>query len=154
HEYLTQTVFTEKRPFHEDEFVRFMFDRSQPHTDTLALAAELARSNRYLLATLNNESLELNIHRIEKFHLTDYFTAFLSSCFLGTMKPDSEIYRKALQITQRAPDECIFIDDREANLEPAQHLGMNTIHYQDAQQLRQELSRLGVETTASPSAVS
>src|SRR5262249_58669919 len=135
------------------EFVQFMFDRSQPHTDTLGLVAELSRSNRYLLATLNNESLELNIHRIEKFHLADYFTAFFSSCLLGTMKPDSEIYRKALQITQRCPDECILIDDRQANLEPAQHLGMNTIHYQDAHQLRQSTSAYAEKSCVSRKSV-
>jgi putative hydrolase of the HAD superfamily len=154
HEYLNQTVFTQPRPFHQHEFVQFMFAQSEAYTDTLSLVSELARLNKYLMATLNNESLEINIHRIEKFHLTQYFSAFYSSCFLGAKKPEGEIYRKALQITQRSPEECIFIDDRKENLEQARHLGMNVIHHQNAQQLRQELSRLGVETAASGSAIS
>ena len=81
---------------------------------------------------------------IEQFGLRKHFTAFLSSCFLGVKKPEHTIYRLASQITQRAPDECLFIDDRALNLECAQLLGMRTIHYQDPAQLRQELQRHGV----------
>lgn len=145
HEYLDQTVFTGPRSFSREEFVQFMFDQSRPHVETLEIVAELSRSRRYLLATLNNESLELNIHRIEKFHLCDYFTAFFTSCFLCIKKPEGDIYRKALQITQRSPQECIFIDDRESNLGPARHLGMNVIHYREPTQLRQELVQFGLE---------
>jgi putative hydrolase of the HAD superfamily len=152
HEYLDQTVFTQARPFSHEEFVKFMFDQSQPHVETLEVVSKLARSRQYLMATLNNESLELNIHRIEKFHLRDYFTAFFSSCFLGVTKPEGDIYRKALQITQRTPDECVFVDDRDSNLAVARHLGMHTILYQGAEQLRLELSRYGVRVDASRSA--
>ena len=121
-----------------------MFAQSKPLPETLSIVERLAASRKYLMATLNNESLELNRYRIEQFGLRKHFTAFLSSCFLGVKKPEHTIYRLASQITQRAPDECLFIDDRALNLECAQLLGMRTIHYQNPAQLRQELQRHGV----------
>jgi putative hydrolase of the HAD superfamily len=72
------------------------------------------------------------------------FKAFFSSCYLGVRKPEEGIYKLALEVTQRNPDECLFIDDRELNLECARQLQMRTIHFQDAAQLRQELAANGV----------
>jgi FMN phosphatase YigB (HAD superfamily) len=59
-------------------------------------------------------------------------------------KPGADIYRLALHITQREPGECLFIDDRSLNLECARELGMRTIHFQNSNQLREDLLRSGV----------
>jgi putative hydrolase of the HAD superfamily len=118
-----------------------MWAQSQPYPESLAMVAELARSKQYLLATLNNESRELNEYRIERFHLGDYFTAFFSSAFLGVRKPDEKIYQMALEITQRRPDECLFVDDRELNVESARRSGMQAIQFRNPAQLRQDFSR-------------
>lgn len=143
--YLERTIFYRPRDFSVEQARQFMFDESRPCGDSLALLARLAGSCRYFLATLNNESRELNLHRIERFGLKKYFTVFFSSCFLGVKKPDEEIYVKALEMSQRAPAECVFIDDRALNLECARRLGMRTIQFQDAKQLERELRALGVE---------
>ncbi|MFQ5695187.1 MAG: HAD-IA family hydrolase, partial [Terriglobia bacterium] len=102
-------------------------------------------TGRYRLATLNNESLELNRYRIEQFRLRETFSDFFSSCFLGVRKPDHAIYQRALQITQRQPAHCLFIDDRALNLECAQRLGFHTIHHQTVAQLQKELKQEGVD---------
>jgi putative hydrolase of the HAD superfamily len=144
-EYLDQTIFCRSRSFTREQFKTFMFAQSRAHPEAQAVPDRLARSGKYLLATINNEGLELNLHRIEQFGLRRDFTAFFSSCFLGVRKPDEAIYHLALQVTQRAPEECLFIDDRALNLECAWRLGMRTIHYQNAAQLQEELRRNGVE---------
>ena len=143
-EYVRRTVFYRERPFRPDDFKRFMFDQSQPFPDSLAFLGELARPRRFLMAALNNESLEINEYRIHTFHLRDYFEIFFSSCYLGLRKPDAAIYRQALRITQRAPGECVMIDDRALNLECARELGMGVIQFQNVAQLRAELARFGV----------
>ena len=143
-EYLRRTVFYRERPFTPAGFKEFMFAQSQPNPEALDLLGRVARTRRYRMATLNNESLELNEYRIRKFHLRDYFEAFFSSCYLGVRKPDPGIYTRALQITQREPAECVLIDDRGLNLECARELGMRTIQFQDAAQLQSDLARLGV----------
>jgi len=144
-EYLRQTVFYRARPFTQAEFKAFMLAQSHPYPEALAVLDRVASSGNYLLATLNNESLELNLYRIDRFDLRRYFTVFLSSCYLGVRKPDEAIYRKALWITQRPPEESVLIDDREANLEPAERCGMRTIRYQTPPQAQHDLERLGVQ---------
>lgn len=147
-EYLRRVVFYRERPFTADEFKEFMFEQSQARPEALAFLGNLARTRRYLNATLNNESLEINEYRIRTFHLRDYFEVFFSSCYLATRKPDRGIYALALKITQREPGECVLIDDRGLNLECAQELGMHTIQFQNVGQLQTDLARLGVSAGA------
>jgi putative hydrolase of the HAD superfamily len=146
--YLDETVFYAPRSFSEREFKDFLFALSTEIRGTRVVLDEVTSAGRYLLATLNNESAELNAQRIERFHLTRNFTAFFSSCYLGVRKPDEAIYRKALDISQRAPEECIFIDDRAPNLETARRLGMRTILFQNPAQLAKELMQLGIRGAA------
>ena len=145
-EYLRRTIFYRERAFAVEEFREFMFDWSQPFPESLDFLGRLARQRKYAMAALNNESLEINEYRIQKFHLRDYFEAFFSSCYLRLRKPGAEIYTKALKITQCEPSECILIDDRELNLECARELGMKTIQFKNVAQLRDELKQFGVAT--------
>jgi putative hydrolase of the HAD superfamily len=143
--YFDRVVFYQPRSFSRDEFRAFVFAQSQPKPDSLEIAEELAIQKKYFLATLNNEILELNLYRIRHFDLSKYFPVFFSSCFLGLRKPDEDIYRAALNIMQRPAEQCLFIDDREVNLECPRELGFITIHFQDARQLRRELGENGVD---------
>jgi putative hydrolase of the HAD superfamily len=143
-EYLRRTVFYRRRPFTRDEFESFLFSQSHEHHEALDAVKRFSASNRWLVAALNNESSELNEHRIKKFKLRELFSIFLSSCFLGVRKPDEKIYQLALRITQRSPAESVFIDDRSINLEAAERVGMRTVLYKDPQQLTADLGRLGV----------
>jgi len=143
-EYLERTIFYRPRSFTVEDFKQYMFSLSQPHPETLQLARELSRSCQYLMSTINNESKELNLFRIQTFGLREIFSLFVSSCFVGLRKPEDAIYRLALDITQRPPEESCFIDDRPLNLDTAARLGMHVIQMENAQQLRQQLQKLGV----------
>jgi putative hydrolase of the HAD superfamily len=143
-EYLERTIFYRTRTFSKDAFKDYMFSLSRPKSDVLAMAQALAKSGKYLMSTLNNESAELNQYRIQTFHLREIFSMFVSSCFVGMRKPEAGIYRLALDIRQKPPEECCFIDDRELNLESARGIGMHAIQMQNIEQLRAELGKLGV----------
>jgi len=145
-EYLDRTIFYRARPFTRETFKQYIFSLSQAHEDVLAFARALAKSGKYLMATINNESIELNLYRIEKFGLRGVFTDFFSSCFVGLRKPEEGIYRLSLDVTQKQPQECCFIDDRDLNLECARSLGVHTIEMKNLGQLQQELRKLGVTT--------
>lgn len=143
-EYLQRTVFYRKRSFSTEEFRDYIYGLSKPKADSLAFARAIADNGKYFMSTINNESRELNLYRIEKFELRKIFRLFISSCFVGLRKPESGIYKLAIEVTQFDPQECCFIDDRALNLECAQALGMRTIQMQSAEQLRTELEKLGV----------
>jgi putative hydrolase of the HAD superfamily len=143
-EYLRCTVFYRPRPFEPAEFKAFMLAQSTPFPETIDLARALARTGRYRLMTINNESAELNQYRLEQFGLRDIFITFFSSCWVGILKPARRIYEVALAMSQAEAQTSVFIDDRERNLEPARALGMRTIRFTDALGLRQELAAMGV----------
>jgi len=142
-EYLDVAVFCEARDFTRDEFRHFMFAQSEPWPDSIAVARDLARTG-VRMATLNNESEELNEYRIDHFGLCDVFPTFFTSCWLGVRKPTHEIYARVLGMTQSEPGQTLFVDDRAQNLRPAAALGMNTIRYESAGQLRSGLEAHGL----------
>ena len=144
-EYLDRTLFYRQRGFTREEFTGFMFAQSKEYAETREILDKLASSRKYFVGAINNEPLELNQYRIEAFDLRRNFLVFFSSCYVRSRKPEEMIFRVALEVTQRKPGQCLCIDDRPLNLESPRRLGMNTIHHQNAVQLRSELGKYGVE---------
>jgi len=143
-EYLESAVFYCPQPCTRPEFREFMLAQSAPFPDSIEVARELTGNPRLRLMTLNNESEELNVHRIERFGLRPIFSAFLSSCWLGARKPSRLIFQRALGISQAEPGRALFIDDRDQNLAPARLLGFQTLLFTDAVSLRQALASRGL----------
>jgi putative hydrolase of the HAD superfamily len=98
------------------------------------------------MATLNNEGEDLNRYRIEKFALGSIFPTFFSSCWLGVRKPTHRIYERVFGMTMAAPQRTVFVDDRIQNLNPAASLGVKTILFENAGQLRASLGAHGLVT--------
>jgi putative hydrolase of the HAD superfamily len=144
-EYLERTLFYRPRAFSREEFTAFMFAQSKEYPDTRAILDKVTKTQKYFVGAINNEPLELNQYRIEAFELRRNFLVFFSSCYVHSRKPEETIFRVALEVTQRPPEQCLFIDDRPLNLERPGKLGMNTILYRGAEQLRLELGKYGVE---------
>jgi putative hydrolase of the HAD superfamily len=144
-EYLRHVVFYEPRDFTPTQFLEVMKQQSKLLPDSgIGILRELAASEKYVLATVNNESRVLNEYRVAKFGLAELFQAFFSSCYLGLRKPDPKIYQVALDVLQRDPEEAVFIDDRAENVAAAAKLGIHAIQYKGSAQLAEELARVGV----------
>ena len=144
-EYLDRTLFYRPRKFTREEFTAFMFAQSKEFPASREILDACASSSKYFVGAINNEPLELNQFRIETFSLRRSFQVFFSSCYVHSRKPEEGIFRVALAVTQRAPKNCIFIDDRPLNLEAPRRLGFSVIHYQSPDQLRSDLRNLQVE---------
>jgi putative hydrolase of the HAD superfamily len=144
-EYLDRTLFYRPRAFSREEFTAFMFAQSREYPDVRTILDQVTNSGKYFVGAINNEPLELNEYRIEAYNLRRNFLVFFSSCYVRSRKPEETIFRVALEVSQRPPEQCLFIDDRPLNLESPRRLGMNTIHHQNAEQLRSELGKYGVE---------
>ncbi|MFO0891586.1 MAG: HAD-IA family hydrolase [Isosphaeraceae bacterium] len=142
--YIEKTVFHIERPFSRQDFRSLMFAQSRQLGETLDWVRRLAASGEHRLFTLNNESRELHEHRVATFGLCSLFRAFLTSCYLGQVKPDEEIYRNALGIAGCGASGGVFIDDRPVNVETARRLGFRAILFQGLEPLRAELSTLGI----------
>ena len=142
-EYLSVTIFCEPRDFTPADFKAFMFAQSEPWPDSIAVVRDLSATG-VEMATLNNESEELNCYRIERFGLRDIFPTFFSSCWIGARKPTLAIYHRVMGMTQANPARTLFVDDRAQNLSPATALGIQTVRFESAGQLRSELRARGL----------
>jgi putative hydrolase of the HAD superfamily len=142
--YLNQVVFNQERPFTRAEFKEFMFAQSRPKVEMINLVSGLKWKHRLKTAAISNEGRELTIHRIQKFDLTAFIDFFVSSCFVHFRKPDVDIYRMALDISQAEPSRSAYIDDRALFVEIAQSLGINGIHHTGFEATRSALKGLGL----------
>lgn len=105
------------------------------HPECLDMLAELKRQRKLRLATLNNESRELNEHRLDAFKLRSLFDYFICSGYLHEMKPSHSIYQAAIDISGFEARTALFIDDNQSNCEAARQLGMQAIEFKSPGQL-------------------
>ncbi len=96
----------------------------------------------YLLSNFSTEKYELIKHDHE---FLDLFDDQIISGELKTVKPDRAIFDITLKRINRDPWECLFIDDSLANIETANNMGFQTIHFQSPPLLRESLKKLSIK---------
>ncbi|RUL86948.1 HAD-IA family hydrolase [Tautonia sociabilis] len=144
--YLHRTVFHRPRHFSMDEFQEFMYSQSQPLEESLEWIRSLAARDNCHLFSLNNESRELHEYRVRTFRLNRIFRGFLTSCYLGRVKPDDEMYSAALGIASCSRTRAIFIDDRALNVEAAVAAGFQAVRFTGIEPLREFLQEHGIDS--------
>ncbi len=148
-EYLQQAVFYTPRQFSPDEFVIRMRAVSRVLYPQMIDFLHRLRDHRRadsspVMYMLSNESRELMEYRIPTFGLTGLFDAFLVSSYIGLRKPGPDFFHCALNISQRKPGQCVFIDDREENVAAARRLGIHGILMETPQQVIDDLAQIGI----------
>jgi 2-haloacid dehalogenase len=98
----------------------------------------------YPIYGLSNWSAETFPYAREKYNFFDLFDDMVISGAVGYVKPEPEIYHMVLEKIGRPARECLFIDDSLANIQQAQKMGFETIHYQSTQQLAIELKSMNI----------
>ncbi len=148
-EYLKRTVFYEPRHFSIQEFTEFMFSLSAPYQETIDFFKDLKNQFQLKVIAVSNEGRELNDYRITEFNLRELFNAFISSSYVHLRKPDADIFKMAIDISQTHPDHILYIDDRHMFVEVAQSLGMNGMHYEGLEKARNQLKLYEFQNTQS-----
>jgi len=143
-EYLDRVVFYERRTFTKAQFRRFMFAQSHPYPQMLNLIARLKIRHKLKIVVVSNEGRELNAFRIGKFKLRTFVDSFISSCFVHVLKPDAEIFRLALDISQSLPQEVAYIDDTSMFVQIAEGLGIRGVHHKDFRTTVAKLASFGL----------
>ena len=72
----------------------------------------------------------------------DLFDVIVFSSDVGMQKPDPEIYRLTLSRLKVDPQETIFLDDRERNVDGALSVGMHGLLFTETHQAIEEIKRL------------
>ncbi len=70
-----------------------------------------------------------------------YFSRLFLSFEIGHAKPSPESYKFVLKELGVKPEEVVFVDDKQENVDGARAVGMHAICFHDAKQLSGELSK-------------
>ena len=98
----------------------------------------------YKIYGLTNWSAETFPIALERY---DFFSLLDGMVVSGTekvIKPGPEIYKLLIERYNIVPEESVFIDDNLKNVEAAKRLNFKTVHFKNPEQVREELSGLGV----------
>ena len=142
-EYMNRVIFYEKRNFTKAQFRAFMFEQSKPYPDMISLIARLKEKYNLKVTAVSNEGRELTGHRITKFKLDKIFDSFVASSYVHFRKPDVDIYKIALDVSQVEPENVLYLDDRHMFIEVAGTLGIKGIHHQKFETTKDELAKRG-----------
>jgi putative hydrolase of the HAD superfamily len=143
-EYLDRVVFHQQRDFTRAQFRRFMFAQSKSFPGMIELLTELKAKYGLKIAVVSNEGRELNAYRIRRFKLGAIVDAFISSCFVHLRKPDTEIFRLALDIIQAPAQQTVYIENTSMFVEIAAGLGIQCILHTDFESTCAKLATLGL----------
>jgi len=76
---------------------------------------------------------------------TLFLDSFISSCLTHLRKPDWDILRPALDITQASARQVVYAENTPMFIEIAEGLGIRSILHTDYKSTRAELSALGLK---------
>jgi epoxide hydrolase-like predicted phosphatase len=102
--------------------------------------ASLLKEKGYKVALLSNAELPSMHYFYEQQY--DMFDVTVFSCAEGMRKPEKRIYEIALERLGVKPNEAIFIDDKQENIDAAKELGIYGILFVNPDQVKKELSSI------------
>jgi putative hydrolase of the HAD superfamily len=121
-----------------------MCEQSKPYPEMIAMLGQL-KARGLKIAVVSNESLELNAYRIRTFGLARFADSFISSCFVHLRKPDANIFRLALDITQTPAHQVLYIENTPMFVQIAEGLGIRSILHTDYKSTHAQLASLGLK---------
>lgn len=142
--YLDFVIFNKEQEFRRETFIAYMKAQSTPFPEMLDLYRKIKAAHGTRVVALSNEGRELADHRIKKFELPNLIDTFIVSSYVGYRKPDPNIFRMALDIAQVAPQEIVYIDDRQMLAEAAAKMGLRSIWHRSYSATKTRLAKHGL----------
>lgn len=105
----------------------------------------MALKGRVKLGVLSNLAAN-EIPRLIGLEMAAHFEQIMVSGEIGVAKPDMRAYLIAAQRLREFPEQCLLIDDNEANCTAARAVGMQTVHYKNSDDLWRCLVEYGIIT--------
>lgn len=111
---------------------------------TVKILKKLIDNPDYKVVALTNWSHETFPIALERFEFLHWFEGIIVSGDEKTRKPFKDIYELTLKRFNITPKNSIFIDDNLKNIEAANALGINGIHFESPETLVEQLKTYSV----------
>ena len=130
-------------PEHED-LIRIFYGRwvdmlGNAITETVEILDKLIKTKKYKIVALTNWSHETFPIALDRFEFLHWFEGIVVSGVEQTRKPFADIYHITLERYNINAENSIFIDDNLRNVNAANSLGINGVHFKDANFLLDQL---------------
>jgi len=111
---------------------------------TVKILEKFIQSNDYKVVALTNWSAETFPIALEKFDFLHWFEGIIVSGEEKTRKPFKDIYDLTLSRYNITAENAIFIDDNLRNIDAANKIGINGIHFKSPEQLIKQLETYNI----------
>jgi putative hydrolase of the HAD superfamily len=95
------------------------------------------------VALLSNATSKLN-QDLKSLGISDLFDYVVNASEIGSIKPEPEIFARAVELVGISPNEAFFTDDKPENVEVAKRLGWTGHLFENASGLRSALAAADV----------
>jgi len=129
-------------PAEQRAWVDHLIDFKGIMPETRALLEEL--HGRVRLAIISNATNTLEESLENQAHISHYFELIVNSARVGYAKPDRAIFEIALERLELRPEQTVFTDDQQHNVDAATELGMHAALWTGVADFRAFLVELGV----------
>jgi FMN phosphatase YigB (HAD superfamily) len=142
-----ERLLCEQYPQHSEYiriFHKYWYESlGEENPESLALLVDLQKAGykTYGLSNWTTETFPPTRRAHPFFNTLD---GIILSSEVKVCKPNPKIYQILLERYRLLPEESIFVDDRQENVDAAKDLGILTVLFQTAQQVREDLKTLGV----------
>jgi len=126
------------RPIELHGFGERYFEHLHPNEPLIAYMRTL-RDRGYRLAICTNNVREWEPLWRAKLPVDEIFDVVVDSAFVGSRKPEREIYEITLERLGAQPAQALFIDDIAINCDAARALGMSAIVFESAEQTIEQI---------------
>ncbi len=116
----------------------------EPFWDTVEIFKELKESGKFKIYALTNWSAETFPVAFARYDFLNWFDGIVVSGAEKMRKPAPEFYQILLDRHLVDPQEALFIDDNYRNIVAAEKIGIQSIHFTNAGELRKKLAELGI----------
>lgn len=135
-------------PEHE-ELIRMYYGRwvemlGEAIFDTVNILDNLVSKKQHKIVALTNWSHETFPIALERFEFLHWFEGIVVSGEEKTRKPFKEIYETTLNRFNIKAEQSIFIDDNLRNIEAANALGINGVHFKNSKLLIEQLKAYNI----------
>ena len=143
--YLQRIIFFEPRSYTPQQVLDFICEQAQPLTETIALVKEVKARHGLKVGVVSNEGREIGEDRVRRFALGEFVDFFVISGCVGLRKPDTAIWRLALDVAQAAPEQAAYLEDRRMFADVAGGMGLRSVWHRDAASTRAALAAMGLD---------
>jgi 2-haloacid dehalogenase len=112
-----------------------------PIPKTVDLFKQLKEAKKYKIYALTNWQAGLFDIALVRFNFLHWFDGRVVSGEEKTRKPFPEFYQRLLDRYSVNPQQALFIDDSLRNVKGAENVGIQSVHFQTAEQLKEYLKQ-------------